>query len=459
MIITKKALPRRTFLRGMGATLALPLLDAMVPSMTALAATPANPVRRLGFVYIPMGAHIPQWTPPGSGAGAGSGPISGSGPIGELSPILRSLAPVADQITVISNLELRNAYPGTHATSNAAFLSAATSKWTESSDYELATTVDQVAAQQIGGETRLPSLELAMDLLIAVGQCDNGYACVYQNNLSWSSPTTPLPAEAHPRIAFERLFGDGGSTADRLSQLRKNSSLLDWVREDIGRLQRKLGPDDRSKVSQYLDTVREVERRIQKAEAQTADSRMPDLDRPVGVPASYADHARLMFDLQVLALQGDVTRVITFQLARETSTRTYPEIGVAEPHHPLTHNGGNLEKLAKVAQINAFHVSLFAYFLEKLKATPDGNGSLLDHSVYLYGSGMGNPDVHDHVNLPILVAGGGAGKLKGGRHIRYAEPTPLANLHLTLLDKVGVRVDAFADSKGKVQELLEPLSL
>jgi hypothetical protein len=186
---------------------------------------------------------------------------------------------------------------------------------------------------------------------------------------------------------------------------------------------------------------------------------MPDLDRPVGVPASYADHARLMFDLQVLALQGDVTRVITFQLARETSTRTYPEIGVSEPHHPLTHNGGNLEKLAKVAQINAFHVSLFAYFLEKLKATPDGNGSLLDHSVYLYGSGMGNPDVHDHVNLPILVAGGGAGKLKGGRHIRYAEPTPLANLHLTLLDKVGVRVNAFADSKGKVQELLEPLSL
>src|SRR5437588_4464898 len=291
MIVMKKALPRRTFLRGLGTTLALPLLDAMVPSMTALAATPANPVRRLGFVYIPMGAHLPQWTPPGAGPGAGSGPL------GELSPILRSLAPVVDQITVISNLELRNAYPGTHATSNAAFLSCATSKWTESTDYELATTVDQVAAQHIGGDVRLPSLELAMDLLTTVGQCDNGYACVYQNNLSWSSPTTPLPAEAHPRIAFERLFGDGGSTAERLSQLRKNSSLLDWVREDIGRLQKKLGPGDRTKVTQYLDTVREVERRIQKAEAQTADSRMPDLDRPVGVPASYAHHARLMFDL------------------------------------------------------------------------------------------------------------------------------------------------------------------
>jgi hypothetical protein len=235
--------------------------------------------------------------------------------------------------------------------------------------------------------------------------------------------------------------------------------MLDWVNQDIGRLQKKLGPSDRSKVSQYLDTVREVERRIQKAEAQTADSHLPDLDRPIGVPAAYADHARLMFDLQVLALQGDVTRVITFQLARETSTRTYPEIGVSEPHHPLTHNGGNTEMLAKVAQINAFHVSLFAYFLEKLKNTPDGNGSLLDHSVYLYGSGMSNGDKHDHVNLPILVAGGGAGRLKGGRHVRYAEPTPLANLHLTLLDKVGVRLDSFADSSGKVKELLEPVSL
>jgi hypothetical protein len=297
-----------------------------------------------------------------------------------------------------------------------------------------------------------------MDLLTTVGQCDNGYACVYQNNLSWSSPTTPLPAEAHPRIVFERLFGDGGSSSDRLAELRKGASLLDWVRTDISRLQRKLGPTDRTKVTQYLDTVREVERRIQKAEAETADSRLPDLDRPVGVPAAYADHARLMFDLQVLALQADVTRVITFQLAREASTRTYPEIGVPEPHHPLTHNGGNPEQLAKVAKINAYHVSLFGYFVEKLKSTPDGDGSLLDHTVYLYGSGMGNPDVHDHVNLPILVAGG-AGKLKGGRHIRYAEPTPLANLHLTLLNKAGVPVEAFADSQKKIAELLDTVSL
>jgi hypothetical protein len=442
MIITKKALPRRTFLRGMGASLALPLLDAMVPSMTALAKTPAEPVRRLGFVYIPMGCDVSRWTPPGEGR------------LVELSPTLQSLSPIVDQLTVITNLELKNAYPGTHATSNAAFLSAATAKWTESTDYHLGTTVDQIAAKQIGQQTLLPSLELAMDLLTMVGQCDNGYACVYQNNLSWSSPTTPLPAEAHPRIVFERLFGEGGTAADRRAALRRRGSLLDWVRDDMSRLQQKLGPDDRTKVGQYLDTVREVERRIQKAEAEDTGDHLPDLDRPVGVPAAYADHARLMFDLQVLALQGDVTRVITFQLARETSTRTYNEIGVPDPHHPLTHHGNNPEKIARMAKINAFHVSLFAYFLEKLKSTPEGDGCLLDHTLYLYGSGMGNPNVHDHVNLPILVAGGGAGKVKGARHIKYAEPTPLANLHLTLLEKVGVRLDAFADSKGKVDELL-----
>jgi hypothetical protein len=441
MIITKKALPRRTFLRGMGAAVALPLLDAMVPSMTALARTPAEPVRRLGFVYMPMGCDLPRWTPGGTG-------------LTELSPTLQSLRPFVDQLTVISNLELKNAYPGTHATSNAAFLSAAKAKWTESTDYYLGTTVDQIAARNIGDQTLLPSLELSMDLLQTIGQCDNGYACVYQNNLSWSSPTTPLPAEAHPRIVFERLFGEGGTAADRRAALRRRASLLDWVREDITRLQNRLGPEDRARVGQYLDSVREVERRIQKAEAGTPDDQMPDLDRPAGVPAAYADHARLMFDLQVLAMQADVTRVITFQLARETSNRTYPEIGVSDPHHPLTHHGNDADKIAKMAKINAFHVSLFAYYLEKLKATADGDGTLLDHSLVLYGSGMGNPNIHDHVNLPIVVAGGAAGRVKGGRHIQYAEPTPLANLHLTLLERVGVRMNAFADSKGKVDELL-----
>lgn len=446
MRVTRKALPRRTFLRGVGTALALPLLDAMVPSMTATAATVADParLRRLGFVYMPMGCDVTRWTPPGDD-------------LSELSPTLSSLASVKNHVSVLSNMELRNAYPGTHATSNSAFLSASTAKLTESTDYYLGTTADQVAAQQIGQSTQLPSLEMSMDLISMVGQCDNGYACVYQNNLSWSSPTTPLPSEAHPRIIFETLFGEGGTIAERQAALRKRASLLDSVTEEITRLQNKLGPEDRGRVDQYLESVREVERRIQKAEADVRENPLPDLDRPEGVPVSYADHARLMFDLQVLALQGDITRVITFQLARETSNRTYPEIGVPEAHHPLTHHGGDAEKIAKVAKINQFHVSLFAEFLEKLKATPEGSGTLLDHSLYLYGSGMGNPNLHDHHNLPIIVAGGAAGRMKGGRHIRFAEPTPLANLHLTLLDKVGVRLDSFADSRGKVEELFDPL--
>lgn len=448
MIITKKALPRRTFLKGLGVTLSLPLLDAMIPALTAAADTPASParLRRLGFVYMPMGCDVTRWTPPGDR-------------LDELSPTLSPLEPIKQHVTAISNLELKNSYPGTHATSNSGFLSAAKAKYTESTDYYLGTTVDQIAAKQIGQETQLPSLELSMDLLATVGQCDNGYACVYQNNLSWSSPTTPLPAEAHPRIVFERLFGAGGSAAQRRAALKRRASLLDSVTEEISRLQSSLGPADRAKVRQYLDSVREVERRIQKAEASTEENPLPDLDRPIGVPAAYADHARLMFDLQVLALQGDVTRVITFQLARETSNRTYPEIGVADAHHPLTHHGGDPEKIAKVAKINLFHVSLFADFLQKLAATREGDGSLLDHVLYLYGSGMGNPNVHDHTNLPILVAGGAAGKMRGGRHIQYEQATPLANLHLTLLDKVGVRLESFQDSKGKVEELFEPLAM
>jgi hypothetical protein len=429
--------------------LALPLLDAMIPSMTALAGTPANParLRRLGFIYMPMGCDITRWTPKGEGT------------LGELSPILSPLAPVKDDVTVITNMELRNAYPGTHATSNCGFLSAARAKLTESTDYYLGTTVDQIAARVIGQETQLPSLELSMDLLSTVGQCDNGYACVYQNNLSWSSPRTPLPSEAHPRLVFESLFGEGGSAADRRTALRKRASLLDSVTDEIARLKTQLGPSDRARLGQYLDSVRQVERRIQNAEAAAKNDALPDLDRPVGVPASYAEHARVMFELQVLAFQGDMTRVITFQLARETSARTYPEIGVPDPHHPLTHHGNDPAKIARMAKINTFHVSLFAEFLAKLKATSEGGGSLLDHSLCLYGSGMGNPNVHDHTNLPIIVAGGAAGRMKGGRHIRYEAPTPLANLHLTLLDKVGVHLDSFADSRGKVDGLSEPLSM
>lgn len=443
--LTNKKLSRRTLLRGAGAALALPMLDAMTP---ARAVAPVASPRRLGYVYIPMGAHLPDWTP------------TKEGRLDTLSPTLESLAPFVNDLSVISNLELKNAYSaGNHATANAAFLSAAQAKMTEGSDYELATTVDQIAAKRIGGETPLPSLELAMDLMKQVGSCDNGYACVYQNNLSWASPTAPLPAEAHPRIVFERLFGKGSSPAARQADLRKDASILDWVMEDIRRLERALVPIDRNKVSDYLDTVREVERRIQQAERRVVDAPAPDMDRPTDVPAAYADHARLMFDLQALAFQGDMTRVITFQLARETSNRTYPEIGVDDAHHPLSHHMNDREKVEKLAKINKFHVSLFSYFLETLKATPDGDGTLLDNVLLLCGSGMGNPDVHDHIDLPILVAGGGGGTHRGGRHIRYDEPTPLANLHLSLLDKVGAPLDTFGDSTGKLSELYEPLSL
>ena len=443
MIITKKSLPRRTLLRGVGATIALPLLDAMVPAMTAQAKTAAAPARRLGFVYIPMGANLSQWTPPGD-----------SGRLGRMSRILESMEPFKADLNVITNLENKNSYSaGNHATANSGFLSAAKAKMTEGADYELATTVDQIAAQHFGDQTALPSLELSMDLQTNVGDCDNGFACVYQNQLSWSSPTTPLHSVAHPRVAFERLFGDGGTAAQRRAELRIDNGILDWVGEDLTRLKKELGAGDKRTVEDYLDTVREVERRIERAEKQTEEAPLPDLDRPTGVPPAYADHARLMFDLQVLALQGDITRVTTFQLARETSNRTYPEIGVPDPHHPTSHHTNDPLKLEKLAKINAFHVSLFGYYLDKLSSVREGDGSLLDNCVLLCGSGMGNPDVHDHLNLPILVAGGAAGNLTGGRHIKYDEPVPLANLHLTLLDKVGVRLPSFGDSTGRIEEL------
>ena len=447
MTNSNKAISRRTVLRGAGVAFSLPLLDAMVPANTALARTAAAPsrLRRLGYVYMPMGFNPQEWVPTGDD-------------LKDLPSSLEPLAPVRDQINVVSGMELKNAYPGSHATSNSAFLSAARAKRTESSDYYLGETVDQIAATQIGANAQLPSLELAMDLLDNVGQCDNGYACVYQNNLSWSSPTTPLPAEAHPRIVFENLFGEGGSPRDRQATLKRRASLLDSVTAEMHRFKQQLGAEDRNRIDNYFESIREVERRIQKAEETVGDNPLPDLDRPLGVPAAYADHARLMFDLQRLAFQGDITRVISFQLAREASTRTYPEIGVPEPHHPISHHGKNPDKLAKLAKINRFHVSLFAEFLQKMANTPEGEGSLLDHSLYLFGSGMGDPDAHDHTDLPIVVAGGAAGKMRGGRHLQYAKHTPLANLHLTLLNKAGIPLESFADSNGKADELFEPLS-
>src|SRR5689334_22548432 len=346
MFLTKKAIPRRTLLKSARAALALPLLDAMIPAVTALAKTPAKPVSRLGFVFIPMGCDRARWTP------------FDDGTLKELSQILAPLEPVKEQLTVFTNLRLEQSYPGTHDTSNAGFLSAAFAKHTESSDYHLGTTVDQVAAKQMGRDRQLPSLELAMDLNPLAGVCNNGYACVYQNCLSWSSPTTPLPSEAHPRVVFERLFGEGESADGRRAALRSRNSLLDSFSGDIARLKRKVGATDRVRVDQYLDTVREVERQIQLAEAGAAKNPMPDVDRPIGVPAAFADHARLMFDLQILAFQADITRVVTFQLTRELSNRTYPEIGVPDPHHPTSHHGNSPDKLAKIAKINTFHVLL-----------------------------------------------------------------------------------------------------
>lgn len=447
MFLTRKAIPRRTFLRGSGGALALPLLDAMIPAATAWAQTPAKPVTRLGFVFIPMGSDQDRWTPPGEGV------------LNELSPILTPLKPVKDQVTVITNLRLPNAYPGTHDTSNSAFLSAASAKHTESSDYFSGTTVDQIAARQLGRETQIASLQLAMDLNPLAGVCNNGYSCVYQNCLSWSSPTTPLPSEAHPRVVFERLFGEGGNAAARRAALQTRAGLLDLFTKDIARFQQRIGASDRVRLDQYLTSVREVEREIERAEQAVKDNKTPDMERPVGVPAAFADHVKLMFDLQILAFQADLTRVIAFQLTREQSNRTYPEIGVNDPHHPTSHHGNDPYKVAQIAKINTYHVSLFTSFLERMKKTPDGDGSMLDHSLYLYGSGMGNPSLHDHENLPILVAGGAKTGLKGGKHIRYQKGTNLANLHLTLLDHAGIHLDRFVDSTGKIEDLFERVDI
>ncbi len=446
MIITKKAISRRTLLRGAGVAVALPLLDAMVPALTATAATVAAPqqLKRIGYVYIPMGFNPAKWTPEEKS-------------LEKLPFSLSPLQAISDQVTVVSNMDLQNAYPGSHATSNSAFLSAARAKRTESTDYYNGTTVDQIAAKHIGQQTQLPSLELSMDLLSTVGQCDNGYACVYQNNLSWASPTRPLPSEAHPRVVFESLFGNGGTPEERAAALKRRASLLDSVTGEIKRIGRRVGSADRNRIDSFMTSIREVERRISLAQRTAADNPLPDLDRPVGVPVEYADHAKLMFDLQLLAFQGDITRVVTFQLAREASTRSYPEIGVDDPHHPVTHHGNDPEKLEKVAKINRHHVSLFADFLKRMKEIPEGDGTLLDNSVYMYGSGMGDPDAHDHSNLPIVVAGGAAGK--GNRHLKFDDPTPLSNLHLTLLNKVGVPMESFADSTGTVDDLFDPVNL
>jgi len=449
MLITKMALPRRTFLRGIGAAVALPFLDAMVPALSAQA-TKAPTVRRLGFVYTPNGATMASWTP------KGEGPV-----LGELSPSLSALTPFKDHVLVPTGLSQRQAESwgngnGEHSRGQTVWLSGVHPKRTEGADVRNATTVDQLAAQVIGTDTRLMSIEMALEQNYLVGNCDNGYSCVYWNTISWRTPTTPLPMEVNPRIVFERLFGDGGSPEHRLGQMKEDRSILDSVREAVVSLQNRLGAADRARVAEYLDSMREIERRIQVAERHRDDAGIELPDRPIGVPDGYDEHAKLMFDLAALAFQADVTRVFTLLLGREQTNRPYPFIGVPEAHHALSHHQNDPVRLAKCAKINTYHIQLLARFAEKLRSIPDGDGTLLDHSMVLQGSGISNSDQHSHIDLPLVLVGGGAGSLKGGRHLRFPKDTPMNNLHLALLDKVGVDVSKFGDSTGTVQ--LEPLS-
>jgi hypothetical protein len=448
MIITKLALPRRTFLRGIGATLALPLLDAMVPALSATAATAARPVRRLGFVYIAngvaMNSAVNYWRPVGKGVNL------------ELSPILTPLAPFQDRLVVVSGLSHHQAEAlgdgnGDHTRGTATWLNGVHPKYTEAADVRAGTTVDQVAAMELGKDTPLPSLELGIDSNFLVGACENGYSCTYMNTLAWRTPTTPLPMEHNPRVIFERLFGEGGTSAQRLSQMRKTISILDSVRGELASLQRSIGPSDRVLVGDYVEAVREIERRIQKAEAPSTDAKLPALERPMGIPDRFDEHVKLMFDLQSLAYQADITRVFTFMLGREVSSRTFPEIGQSEPHHGLSHHRDDPTQLEKFAKLNTYQTQLFASFLEKLRSTPDGDGNLLDHSMILYGAGLSNPNEHSHINLPLAVVGGGTGQLKGGRHLQYPVDTPMTNLLLTMLDKAGVAADSLGDSTGRLE--------
>jgi hypothetical protein len=447
MFLTKMALPRRTFLRGMGVTLALPLLDAMVPAMSVISAA-AAPVRRLGFVYVPNGASMLHWQPKGEGA------------LTELSPTLAPLAPFQNQVVVPIGLSQKQAEAfgdgnGEHSRAGTVWLSGVHPKHTEGADVHNGPTADQLAAMALGKDTALRSVEMAMEQTYLIGNCDNGYSCVYTNSISWRTPTDPNPMETNPRIIFQRLFGDGGTAADRLAQVREDRSILDWVTSDLTRLQQSLGASDRHAVGDYMDSVREIERRIQVAERQTAASPLALPDRPVGVPESYEEHAKLMFDLMALAFQADITRVFTFTLGKEQTNHSYPELGVSDAHHAISHHQHDPVKLMKAAKINAYHLSLTAHFLQQLKATPDGDGNLLDHSLILHGGGISDADQHSHIDLPLVLIGG-AGGLKGGRILRHPQDTPMNNLLVAMLDRVGAPAEKFGDATGELP--LEPLS-
>jgi hypothetical protein len=445
MFITKKALPRRTFLRGVGVTVALPLLEAMVPALTASAQTPARPVRRFGAIYVPHGKLLSQWVPQTVGAGF------------DFSPIMKPLEPFRDRLVVVSGLTAGpTVQNGGHAVAPASYLTGNIQpKQTEGTDIYNAVTVDQVIAKAIGQETAFPSLEVATeDFSTSIGACDTGYACTYMNTISWAGPAAPLPMETNPRAVFERMFGGAGTAEQRLARLQENRSILDSVTGTVRSLQTGLGARDRARLNEYLTNVREIERRIQNAERQ-ADTHPITLDAPVGPPEAYDEHVGVLFDLLAAAFQADVTRVFTFMMMRDVSSRSFPHIGVSDPHHALSHEangrGNDPVKPVRFAAVNTHHVSLFAKFVEKLRSTPDGEGSLLDHSMVLYGSAMGNANDHTHHPLPIAILGGGSGQItKGGHHLARPD-VPLANLMLAFAQKTGVETERFGQSTGALE--------
>ena len=445
--ITKKHLSRRTFIRGMGVGLSLPLLESMVPAQTPLAKTAANPQIRLGLCFMPHGAVMAQWTPAEAGAL-------------KLSPVLAPLEPHRDRVVVISNLAHQMAGPqgpgdngGDHTRCPAVYLNGVHPKRTDGADIRAGATIDQIAAQKIGQDTLLPSLELAIeDYSGLVGSCDVGFSCTYMNTISWRTPTTPMPMEINPRVVFDRMFGDGATAEERLRRIESQRSILDAVTGQIRRLQGGLGTNDRNRVAEYLDTVREIERRIQLSEKQSK-SNLDVPASPSGIPDEWEEHMKLMLDLMTVAFQADITRISTFMMAREVSYRTFPKIGISEAFHPASHHQNNAARLEALARINTYHVTFLAYLLERLKNAPDGDGSLLDHSLILYGGAMSNSNVHNHSPLPVLVAGGAAGRMKGGRHLKYPENTPMANLLMTILEKAGIPQESVGDSTGFLSEV------
>ena len=440
-IVTKKLLSRRTLLRAAGASVALPLLDSMVPALTAQSQTAARAVRRLGFVYVPHGAIMQHFTP------------ADEGPNFAFSPILSPLEPLRERVVVVSNLAHRTAdNAGVHSLSPPTWLSGVRPAEKEG-NIRGGTTADQIAAQIFGRDTQFPSLELATeDHSNLIGACDGGFSCTYINTLSWRTPTTPLPMEINPRVVFERLFGDGGTPEERLARIQQNRSVLDAVTQQAKRLNLRLGAPDRNALNDYLDNVREIERRLAKSGAQEA-SPETSMPAPLGIPESFEEHIKLMFDLQVLAYQADLTRVSTFMLARELSQRTYPTVKAFDPHHSVSHHQDDPVKIDTLTRIQTYHASMFAYYLERLRSTADGDGSLLDHSLILYGSNMSSSNLHNHYPLPVVLAGGAAGHVAGNRHLKCAEETPMANLLVSLLDKTGIPIERLGDSTGTIVDL------